>query len=179
MKLVLLYGPPAVGKYTVGASLAEQTGYKLVHNHVTVDVAKLIFDKKDDHTRPFIAELREALRLDIVRVAAKAGVNNIMTLAYTVGESDDFVRSVIKTVTEAGGEVCLVRLTAPAQILYDRVGNDSRKELHKPTDAEALRQKMEKGALDKPIPFAKSFEIDTTKHTAQEAAATIIKHFDL
>ena len=179
MKFFLIYGPPAVGKYTVGASLAAQTGYKFVHNHVIVDVARLLFDKKDEHTRPLIAELKEALWLDIVGVAAKAGVNNIMTLAYTADESDNFVRRIIKTVTDNDGEVCLIRLTAPADILYQRVRNESRKQLHKPTDADALRKKIEKGALDKPIPFAKSFEIDTTTHTPQESAAAIIKHFDL
>ena len=44
MKLVFLYGPPAVGKFTVAKELAALTGFKLFHNHLTVDVATSIFE---------------------------------------------------------------------------------------------------------------------------------------
>lgn len=43
MKLVILYGPPAVGKLTVGAELAELTGFKLFHNHLTTDMVMSLF----------------------------------------------------------------------------------------------------------------------------------------
>jgi tRNA uridine 5-carbamoylmethylation protein Kti12 len=32
MKLIFLYGPPAVGKLTVAQELVTLTGYKLFHN---------------------------------------------------------------------------------------------------------------------------------------------------
>ncbi len=35
MQLVFLYGPPGVGKLTVGNALSALTGYKLFHNHLT------------------------------------------------------------------------------------------------------------------------------------------------
>ena len=38
-KLVLLTGPQAVGKMTVGQELAKITGLKLFHNHMTIDLA--------------------------------------------------------------------------------------------------------------------------------------------
>jgi len=34
-KLIILFGPPAVGKMTVGKELADLTGLKLFHNHMT------------------------------------------------------------------------------------------------------------------------------------------------
>jgi shikimate kinase len=37
MKLVILFGPPAVGKMTVGQQLANLTGFKLFHNHMTIE----------------------------------------------------------------------------------------------------------------------------------------------
>ena len=37
-KLVLLTGPQAVGKMTVGQELAKITGLKLFHNHMTIDL---------------------------------------------------------------------------------------------------------------------------------------------
>ena len=38
MRLVVLYGPPGVGKLTVGTELSELTGFKLFHNHLTVNL---------------------------------------------------------------------------------------------------------------------------------------------
>lgn len=38
MKLVLIFGPQAVGKMTVGQELAKITGLKLFHNHMTIDL---------------------------------------------------------------------------------------------------------------------------------------------
>ena len=37
MTLIVLFGPPAVGKMTVGMALERRTGLRLFHNHMTVD----------------------------------------------------------------------------------------------------------------------------------------------
>lgn len=42
--LVFIIGPPAVGKMTVGQALADRTGMKLMHNHVSIEVALGYFD---------------------------------------------------------------------------------------------------------------------------------------
>ena len=44
MKLVVLFGPPAVGKMTVGRELERFTGLRLFHNHMTIDLALRFFD---------------------------------------------------------------------------------------------------------------------------------------
>ena len=43
MKLVLIFGPQAVGKMTVGQELAKITGLKLFHNHMTIDLVSNFF----------------------------------------------------------------------------------------------------------------------------------------
>lgn len=43
-KFVIIIGPQAVGKMTVGQELAKQTGYKLLYNHMTIEMVRLIFD---------------------------------------------------------------------------------------------------------------------------------------
>ena len=45
MKLILLYGPPAVGKLTIAKELARLTGFKLFHAHLTSDVVEAIFPR--------------------------------------------------------------------------------------------------------------------------------------
>lgn len=42
--LIQIIGPQAVGKMTVGQELAKITGYKLFHNHMTIEMVRLIFD---------------------------------------------------------------------------------------------------------------------------------------
>ena len=44
MKLVFIYGPPGVGKLTVAKELSNLTGFKLFHNHVSIDFASSVFD---------------------------------------------------------------------------------------------------------------------------------------
>ncbi|MEK7766820.1 MAG: AAA family ATPase, partial [bacterium] len=40
----MIVGPPAVGKMTVGQELAKLTGFKLFHNHQTIDLVLPYFD---------------------------------------------------------------------------------------------------------------------------------------
>ena len=44
MKFVMIIGPQAVGKMTVGQELEKITGLKLFHNHMTIELVRLIFD---------------------------------------------------------------------------------------------------------------------------------------
>lgn len=43
MKFVLLFGPQAVGKMTVGQELTKITDLKLFHNHMTIDFLEPFF----------------------------------------------------------------------------------------------------------------------------------------
>ena len=44
MKLIFLHGLPGVGKLTVARQLAALTGFKLFHNHLTVDLVTSVFE---------------------------------------------------------------------------------------------------------------------------------------
>lgn len=66
MKLIFLYGPPAVGKLTVAKELAALTGFKLFHNHLTVDVATSIFEHGSE---PYHRVLRK-IRFSVLEEAA-------------------------------------------------------------------------------------------------------------
>ena len=47
MKLVIIAGDAAVGKMTVGKELANQTGLRLFHNHVTIEPVIEVFGYYD------------------------------------------------------------------------------------------------------------------------------------
>ncbi len=176
---MFLYGPPAVGKYTVGTELARLTGYKLFHNHVTVDVARILFGDKAVAKHEQAGALKDILRLDVIRSAAVNNINLIFTLAYTAGASDDFVMQVVQAVTDANGCVCFVQLHAPRAVLYSRIDNTSRQVMQKPTDPEHLRQKFARGGLDKPVQFTNNLLLDTSLYTPGQAAQRIFDTFRL
>ena len=48
MKFVLITGPQAVGKMTVGQELVKITNLKLLHNHMTIELLTKIFDYSRD-----------------------------------------------------------------------------------------------------------------------------------
>jgi tRNA uridine 5-carbamoylmethylation protein Kti12 len=69
MRLIFIYGPPAVGKLTVTTELAKVTGFKLFHNHVSIQFVQSIFEFG---TRQFW-KLTDKFRLSIFEEAAKEG----------------------------------------------------------------------------------------------------------
>jgi ATP-dependent Lon protease len=42
--LLFVVGPPAVGKMSVGQTIADRTGLRLFHNHIAIELALRYFD---------------------------------------------------------------------------------------------------------------------------------------
>jgi len=59
--LVVLVGPPAVGKMTVGQALAARTGMRLFHNHQTLDLVFRFFPFGTPPFQRLVAEFRRLI----------------------------------------------------------------------------------------------------------------------
>ena len=59
--LVLIIGPQAVGKMTVGQELSKMINYKLFHNHMTIELVKDIFDYDQEIFRKMNTIIREEI----------------------------------------------------------------------------------------------------------------------
>lgn len=176
MKLVFIYGPPAVGKLTVAEELAAITGFKLFHNHLTVDLALTLFDFG---TPPF-GRYVDHLRLEAFETAARDGiVGLIFTFVYAYTIDDEFIRQVVEIVENNGGAVCFVQLISAREELERRVLADSRQRFQKIRTVEKLQDVLTRYELFKPILFVKSLMIDTTHLSPQDAARMIVEHFRL
>lgn len=110
MKLVLLFGPQAVGKMTIGHELEKITQLKLLHNHMTIDLLHPFFGFSEDTWR-----ISTIIREEIFKAAVKSALEGIVfTFVWSFESSQDweFVSHVRSIFEEAGGEVYFVELEA-------------------------------------------------------------------
>ena len=61
MKFIVIFGPPAVGKMTVGYELAKLTGFRLFHNHMTIELVLNFFDYEQPQFHTLVAEFRKRI----------------------------------------------------------------------------------------------------------------------
>lgn len=174
MKLIFLYGPPASGKYTIAKALSQKTGYKLFHNHLTVDLAKGVFDYG---IKPFW-DLIHKIRLDVFEKAAKENISGmIFTYVYQKDSDDDyFVRQVVEKVNSNGGEVIFIQIYCEKEELLKRVKEDSRKEFQKVKTEEGLLEMLNQGNLFSSISFVQNHKIDNTNLTIEETVREVLKY---
>lgn len=171
--LVYLYGPPAVGKLTVAQRLAELTGFRLFHNHLTVNAIRSVFDYG---TSAFGVAIHR-LRLDVFGDAAANGIDVIFTNNSEWGGAEGrrqlvaFTDRVTERVEENGGGVVFVQLTAPDDILLARVSGESRRAHAKLLDPGRLGEML--AVHDRAPLHEDDLVVDTSASTPDEAAAAI------
>lgn len=176
MKLVLFYGPPAVGKLTVAEAVAALTGFKLFHNHLSVDLVESVFKRGSKSFGPLIRQIRTL----VLEEAARTGIDGVVfTMVYDLSRLS-IVEHYIKTVRRQGGQVCLVHLHCNRAALTERVTDEGRKQFGKVTSPELL----DKILADFEDPFSPivghaSLSVDTGNMTPDMAAEQIVKHFAL
>jgi hypothetical protein len=111
MTLVIIFGPPAVGKMTVGLSLEQLTGFRLFHNHMTVDPVLRLFPFDSPPYRRLVPEFRRR----IFEEFAESGERGlIFTFVWALEDDRDraFVESTVDIFKRRGAQTCFVELEA-------------------------------------------------------------------
>jgi deoxyadenosine/deoxycytidine kinase len=175
VKLVFIYGPPAVGKLTVATGLAKLTGFKLFDNHVSIDFVKSVFEYG---TRQYW-KLIEKYRLSMFKEAAKHGIDTIFTFVYDKATDDRFVKKTIQTISKEGSSACFVRLSCNQEELARRVRREGRRKAGKIGTKRLLASVLKRYGLGSEVRFQTSLRIDTTGISAKKSAETIVRHYKL
>lgn len=109
-ELVLLFGPPAVGKMTVGRAVCAHSDFRLFHNHHTIEPLHEIFGQQS----PAFATLNAEFRRRVIEEAAEHDVRLVFTTVWNLaGERDaDYIRGLVSPYVERGLSVRFVELHA-------------------------------------------------------------------
>lgn len=175
MKLLILIGPPAVGKATVGRIIAQKTDFKLFHNHMIMDGIIELFGVGT----PSEDRLSKLVRSEVIKEAAESGLDLIFTYAWNFGS--DKGKNNIETFKEIyeskGGEVIFVELTAPVEIRMSRAETSERKQTktHAPNaERVAYLDSIFDYTSPRPFFFENYTHIDTTDKDAESIAEEVI-----
>ena len=105
--LVFIYGFISVGKFTIAKELAKLTNYKILHNHMIIDLIGELFE----HKRPWTLEqtkTRESIHFELTKILINTKNSFIFTHTYSksyvseTGMTDlAFLKKIGKIVTKA------------------------------------------------------------------------------
>ena len=185
MNLVIIIGPSAVGKRTVGLELSKLTNYILVHNHQPKD---FVIDVNGEFDVELLREVRKA----VVRYYAEKDVDGlILSFRYNYMSSGsmfhmrDLIESVIDCNTDS--KIYIVELTSPIETRIERNKTSDRENLHYMKDEQKLIDSENQGVYysadsESHFDIIKSvldiknmnmFSIDNTNLSASEVANII------
>jgi hypothetical protein len=183
---VMVVGPPAVGKMTVGHALAERTGFRLFHNHHTIDLVVRFFPFGSQPFKRLSGEFRRRI---FEEVAASDLPGLIFTYVWAFDHESDAatVERYAAPFRARGGRVVFVELEATqgerlnrnetefrlAEKPFKRDLAQSRQQL---LDLDAKYQLNSRGEFDDRPDYLR---IDNTTLAATTVAEQIIAHFGL
>lgn len=186
MKLVILFGPHAVGKMTVGQELCKLTELKLFHNHMTIDVVSDLFDNM-----PAVrSQLTKSFRRQIFEAYAGSeeyGMVFTFMWAFDLQSDWDYMQWLEELFTAQGAQVYYVELCADydQRLLRNKTEN---RLLHKPTKRNLqrseemfvrLEEKYRLNTHEGELTKQNYIKIDNTGIAPDVVAGMIKERFDL
>lgn len=186
MHFVLIFGPQAVGKMTVGQELAKITDLKLFHNHMTIDLVGQFFDYGTKAGKRLVNLFRQEIFEEVAN-SDLAGMIFTYVWAFNLQEDWDYVQQVVQLFESKGGTVYYVELESDLEERLQRNTSTNRLE-HKPSkrniewSEKDLLQSMDKYRLNSfegEISFANYIKINNTNIRAEEVAKIVKETFQL
>ncbi len=131
MKLIVIFGPQAVGKMTVGQELEKITKLKLFHNHMTIELVSKFFSYSTPSGKRLVNLFREEIFQEVVSSDLEGLIFTYVW--YFDDQKDwDYLDNLTKIFKDKGAEICYVELEADTDERIRRNKTEHRLE-HKPT----------------------------------------------
>lgn len=183
--LILICGPQAVGKMTVGESLRDKLKYNFMMNHDSIEVSDKIFGFNTSAQREFNAVFREKA----FEIAVKNNVDMIFTYvcAFDVPEERKYLIGLAELFESNGGNFYFVELSADLDTRLER--NETPHRLEKKVSKRDLEwsrgnllrdaERYKLNSADGEKWFENHIKIDNTDLDPDAAADIIIESFGL
>ncbi len=183
---ILIIGPQAVGKMTVGQELAKLTGYKLFHNHMTIEMVRLIFD----YDKKAYQKMNQLIRYEVFKEFAKSNEKGIIfTGCFDFGKEFEKEKTETDQWMSLFKESYVIELEASLEERLKRNKTANRLE-HKVSKRDLewsendLLKSMEKHKLNSDLGegekiFKNYLKIINTDISAENVARMIKERFDL
>ena len=172
---VFIYGPPAVGKYTVAKELAAHIGYPLFHNHIAIDYVESVIP----WGKSGFFDTIERVRHQLVSGALLNGHSMVTTFVYAKPHDDSFVAGLLTRVQQANARFCAVRLTCSIDTLFARINDAHRAPMGKASNAKVLESILSEHNCFDNINGIESLAIDTDIYSSEQSVSQIAEHFSL
>lgn len=124
-KLIVIMGPQAVGKMTVGQELAKITGLKLFHNHMTFDLVSEFFSPRTKQGWDLLCKLRRDV-LEAVAGSELEGVIFTFAMDFDNGQWMDYINELAALFENNGGAAYFVELEADFEERLKRNKSENR-----------------------------------------------------
>lgn len=189
MELIVIMGPQAVGKMTVGQALEKRRNAKLLYNHQTLDLYANFLGYGKEAFR-----LSDETRFNLFRAFVQNKSNVVEGIIFTVMVGFDleedmvFLEKIKSIFKEAEGKVYFIELEAAVETRLERNVGESRLQA-KPSKRDIefskneLLSSIEKyqlnslpGQMEKHFPDTPYLRIDNT-HFSEEEVADMIQDF--
>ena len=167
--LVCIHGPPGVGKLSVGRQLERMTGYILVHDHLVIETAAVVFPFGEDG----FSNLRSQLFADLLHAACSTRRGILLTHANDIFWNPTFETLLRNSVGRFGYAVRRVFLHCDEEEHARRISDPRRAQYRKIREIERLRDLTAAGEFSAPPILRGDLVIDTTEISATETAAQI------
>lgn len=173
--LVLLHGPPASGKLTIAKELSDLIGARVFHNHLTIDVAKALFNFGEPEFWDLVHDLRRLALRSFFRHGTEVAV---ATWCYEEPGDHKMFMEMKSIAADENGRILPVFLNCNIADLEKRVTHAHRRDMEKISNVEHLRKVLsDKNYVA--VPDKLCISIDSDKNAAKDSALEIVRQFDL
>lgn len=182
MNLVIIFGPPAVGKFTISSELAKLNGYRIVHKQEIFDLLDDFFFFGTDNYRRVDQGIRKMIIEEASKVKHIKGL--VMTFVWSFNDPRDksYIEEILKLANKRKIKVYFVELQSSISERQQRVKSASRKEAKKVSTLAGLK-KLEKNKVwesdSKYFANKRYLKLDNTVLTAEKCAELIFEEFNL
>jgi len=186
MKLIIIFGPHAVGKMTVGQELAKKTELKLFHNHMTIDLVANFFDFGTEQGRRLVGLFRQEI-FEEVSKSNLYGIIFTFMWAFDQQSDWDYIKKVCDLFESRGSDIYFVELEADYDLRIERNKTPNRL-ANKPTKRDlnrsenifrSIENKYRLNSIDGEIQNKNYIRINNTDIEPDIVAQMIIDKFSL